>query len=105
MYGWRSPNEASEHRTQLPTVADPRAHPRLPARGRVGAADAGRPGRLPSTDATDRLVRPGAELLPRRPRAVRDPVEGRGAARVGHPGRGARLQGPDAPRPAAGGSA
>ena len=49
--------------------------------------------------------RPVAAVLPRRPRALRDPVEARGAARLGRPGRRPRLQGADAPRPAAGGSA
>ena len=48
---------------------------------------------------------PSRRLLPRRPHAVRDPVEGRGAARLGRPGRRPRLPGADAPRPVAGGSA
>ena len=51
------------------------------------------------------LGRPVAKLLPRRPHALRDPVEARGAARLGRPGRRPRLQGADAPRPVAGGSA
>ena len=34
----RPRDEAPEQRAHLPPVADPRAHPRLPARGRVGAA-------------------------------------------------------------------
>src|SRR4030095_3201144 len=98
-------NEAPEHCAHLPALADPRAHRRLPARGCVGAADAGRPGRLPSAGAAGGLARPVAKLLPRRPHALRDPVEGRGAARLGRPRRRARLQGADAPRPIAGGSA
>jgi len=64
-----------------------------------------RPRRLLSAVAGDRLGRSVAGLLPRRPHALRDPVEGRGAARLGRPGRRPRLQGADAPRPVAGGSA
>ena len=44
-------------------MADPRDHLRLPARGRVGAADARRPGRLPAAGGDDGLVRPGQERL------------------------------------------
>ena len=36
----------------------------------MGAADAGRPGRLPAAGAGHRRGRPGAELLPRRPHAL-----------------------------------
>ena len=71
----------------------------------MGAADAGRPRRLPAAGAGDRLGRPVAGLLPRRPRALGDPLEGRRAARLGRPGRRRRRPGADAPRPAAGGSA
>jgi hypothetical protein len=71
----------------------------------VGAADAGRLGRVPSAGAADRLGRPVARLLPRRPHALGDPVEDRGTARLGPPRRRSRLQGADAPRPVAGGSA
>jgi len=46
-------NEAPEHRAHLPALADPQAHPRLPARGRMGVAGAGRSGRLPSAGAGD----------------------------------------------------
>src|SRR5258707_9606822 len=46
-------NEAPEHRAHFPALADPRAPPRLPAGGRVGAADAGRPGRLPTAGGED----------------------------------------------------
>jgi Protein of unknown function (DUF2867) len=84
---------------------EPRTHLRLPARGRLGAADAGRPGRLPPVGAAVCLGRPVAKLLPRRPHSLRDPVEARGAARLGRPGRRPRLQGAHAPRPAAGGPA
>ena len=49
--------------------------------------------------------RPVARIPSRGPRALRDPVEGRGAARLGRPGHRPRLQGADAPRPVAGGSA
>src|SRR5918994_125052 len=51
VYGWRSANEAPEHRAHLPAMADPRAHPRLPARGCLGAARDGGPARLPSAGA------------------------------------------------------
>ena len=44
----------------------------------MGAADAGRPRRLPSAGAGDRLGRPVAKSLPRRSHALRDPVEDRG---------------------------
>src|SRR5262245_15309614 len=98
-------HEARERRTHLPPLAHPRAHPGLPAGGRVGAADTGRPGRLPSTGAGDRLGRPGARLPPRRPRALDDPMEGRGAPRLGRPECRPRLQGAHPPRPVAGGSA
>src|SRR5262249_47721970 len=37
-------DEASEHGTHLPALADPRDRPRLPGGGRLGAADAGRSG-------------------------------------------------------------
>ena len=40
-----SRHEAPGHRAHLAALAHPRARARLPARGRVGAADAGRPGR------------------------------------------------------------
>jgi hypothetical protein len=43
----------------------------------VGAAGDGRPGRLPSAGAADCLGRPLARLLPRRPHALGDPMEGR----------------------------
>src|SRR6266545_4882081 len=95
--------ETSEYGANLPPVAHPRAHPGLPARGCVGAADARRRGRLPSARAPDRLGRPVARLAPLGAHALGDPVEGRRAARVGQPG--CRLRGVDAPRPVAGGSA
>ena len=95
-------DEASEHGANLPPLAHPRAHRGLPARGCVGAADAGRCGRLPSARAPDRLGRPVARLPPLGAHALGDPVEGRGVARVGQPAR--RLRGADAPRQAAGGS-
>ena len=69
---------------------------------------------LPTPGGPDdfpRLVRqftagdPSTQPVPRRPRAVRDPVEGRGAARLGRPGRRPRRARADAPRPLAGGSA
>ena len=40
-------------------LANPRAHAGLPARGRVGAADTWRPGRLPAPRAAHGLLRPG----------------------------------------------
>src|ERR1700722_4599089 len=43
-YRWRFPHAAPRYRAHLPALAHPRAHGRLPARGRVGPADAGRPG-------------------------------------------------------------
>src|SRR5258708_5338434 len=50
-----------EHGAHLAAMADPRAHPRLSARGRVSAGDARAvPGRLPSAGAGDRLRRPVA---------------------------------------------
>src|SRR5215211_1833398 len=103
--GWRSTHEAPEQRAHLPALADSRAHPRLPARGRVGASGDGRRGRLPSTGAAVCLGRSVSKLLRRGPHALRDPVGGRGAARLGRPGRRPRLQGADAPRPVAGRSA
>jgi len=42
-YGWWFTHEAREHRAHLPPLAHPRAHPGLPAGGRVGAVDTGRP--------------------------------------------------------------
>src|SRR6266699_1269315 len=51
-------HETPEHRAHLAALADPRAHPRLPARGRVGAGDARRPGRLPSASVVNLLRRP-----------------------------------------------
>src|SRR5437016_14281822 len=101
----RSTNEAPEHGAHLSALANPRAHPRLPARGCVGAAGGRRPGRLPSAGAADRLVRPVAKFLLRRPHALRDPAEARGAPRLGRRRRRPRLQGPDATRAVAGGSA
>ena len=58
-----------------------------------------------SAGAAGGLGRPVAKRLSRRPHALGDPVEGRGAARLGRPGRRPRLGGADAPRPVAGGSA
>ena len=60
-----------EHRAHLPALADPRAHPRLPARGRVGAADAGRPGRLPAARAAVAALRRRRAAPPRRARCSR----------------------------------
>jgi len=56
--------------------AHPRDRTRLRTRGRVGAADARRPGGLPPAGAADVLGR--AVLLRRGPRAVGAPVEDRG---------------------------
>ena len=64
-------------RARRPPMAHPRAHPRLPPGGRVGAADAGRPRRLPPAGAAVHVRPPGAERLARRAGAVGDPVEGR----------------------------
>ena len=78
--------------------------PRLRARGRVGAADAGRPGRLPAAGQAGRLpTRP--QLFGRRPHAVRAALEGREAARLGRRRRRRRLARADAARPASGGPA
>src|SRR5206468_6189943 len=79
-YGWRSTNEAPERRPHLPALAHPRAHFRLPARGRMGAANAGRPGGLPSAGAAVCLGRPVAKLARRRAHALGAAVEDRGAA-------------------------
>src|SRR5215216_7455137 len=92
-FGWRFTNEAPEHRAHFPALANPRDRPRLPAGGRVGAADAGRPGRLASAGAADRRGRSVEKLVRRRPCALDTPVEGRGAARLGPPGRRPGLQG------------
>ena len=63
-------------------------------------------GRLPAAGASwFASGDPSQQLLRRRPHALRDPVEARGAARLGRPGRRPRRQGADAPRPVAGGSA
>src|SRR5205085_868964 len=97
-----STHEAPEHRAHLLPLAYPRAHPRVPARGRLGAADTGWPRRLPSPGAAGGVARPIAEFLRRRPRAVRDPVEARRTAWARRAGRPPQLQGPDAPRPVAG---
>src|SRR5258706_9525068 len=106
-YRWRFPHAAPEHRAHLPALAHPRAHGRLPARGRVGTADAGRPGRLPPAGAVVGFARrPVASLrFPRRPRALGDPLEGRGTAWLGRPGRRPRPGAADAARPVAGGPA
>ena len=69
----------------LPTPGGPDDFPRLVER--IAAGD------------------PSQSSSARRPRAVRDPVEARGAARLGRPGDRPRLQGADAPRPVAGGPA
>src|SRR6266699_5374930 len=37
-YRWRFPHAAPEYRAHIQALADPRAHGRLPARGRVGTA-------------------------------------------------------------------
>src|SRR5215468_10527683 len=92
-------------RAHLAAMADPRAHAGLPGRGRVGAADAGRPRRLPPAGAEVLLRRRVARRLPRRPRALGDAMEARAAARLGRPGRRPGFSGADAPRPAAGGPA
>src|SRR2546428_561400 len=57
-------NEAPGQRAHLPALADPRAHPRLPARTRAGAADPGRAGRLSPAGAGVRLGRTRAKALP-----------------------------------------
>jgi hypothetical protein len=54
----------------------------------VGAADAGRPRRLPTAGAEVLLQRRVARRLPRRPRALDDPLEARAAARLGRPDAG-----------------
>src|SRR5260221_13348246 len=106
-YRWRPRYAAPGRGAPLPPLAHPPAHQGLPARGRVGTADAGRPGRLPTAGAVAGLARrPVASLrLLRRPRALGDPVEGRRAARLGRPGRRPRGGAAAAARPAAGGPA
>jgi hypothetical protein len=42
---WEPAEHTAERPAHLPALANPRACPRPPAGGRVGAADAGRPGR------------------------------------------------------------
>src|SRR6266550_4285411 len=91
-------NEAAEGGAHGPALADPRAHPRLPARGCVGVADAGRPGRLPSAGAAVRFGPPVAEFARSRPHALGAAMEARGSARLGRPGRRPRLQGAHAAR-------
>jgi hypothetical protein len=68
--GERSANEAPERPAHLPALADPRACLRLPAGGRVGAADAGRPGRR------FRPAERGLELLADAPAARRERLQG-----------------------------
>src|SRR5258706_14596013 len=84
-YRWRFPHAAPEHRAPLPALAHPRAHGRLPARGRMGTADAGRPGRLPPAGAVVGFARrPVASLrLPGSPNPAGDPLEGHVAPRQG----------------------
>ena len=101
----RIDRETPEHRAHVAALANPRAHPRLPARRRVGAAWDGRIGRVPTAGAGVCLRRPFARFLRPRTRALRDPLEARGAARLGRPGHGPGLQGADAPRPVADGPA
>src|SRR5215211_5938695 len=91
-------DEAPTDGTYLPPLAGPRAHPRLPARGRVAAAGHGRPGRLPAAGGDDRFAGSVAELLPRRPRALRAALEARDAAPPGRAEDRRRLQGADAAR-------
>src|SRR6266545_1000059 len=74
---YRGVPEASEYGADFPSLAHPRAHPGLPARGCVGAADAGRCGRLPPARAPDRLGRPVAPLPPLGAHALGDSVEAR----------------------------
>src|SRR5215475_426638 len=101
-------NETPEHGAHLPVLANPRVHPRLQGRGRVGSAHPGRPRRLPPAGAEVLLRRrfaPRLPRLPRRSRALGDPMEARAAARLGRPGRWPRFPGADAPRPVASGPA
>jgi len=65
-----SVHEAPERCAHRPPLAHPRAHSRLPARGRVGAADAWRPRRFPALGAGHRLGRPVAKFLVDRPHRV-----------------------------------
>src|SRR6266511_2739612 len=102
--GSKNESEASGYRAHLSPLADTRARPRLPARGRVGTANAGRSGRLPPAGA-ELCFGQLATFLSRRAHAVRDPGEARGAARLGRSGRRPWLQGADAPRPVASGYA
>ena len=64
-----SRHEAPRHRAHLAALADPRARARLPARGRVGAADAGRAGRPRS--ARRAVRRPRRARVAERRRALR----------------------------------
>ena len=67
--------------------------------------DAGRPDDFPRLVDGMASGDPSQNVPPRHPHALGDPVEARRAARLGRPRRGAGLQGADAPRPVAGGSA
>src|SRR6185312_13695523 len=60
--------------SDLSAEANPRAGAGLRARGRLGAADARRPGRLPAPGGADDLVRSRGRVAGRA-RAVRDPLE------------------------------
>src|SRR5262249_57085504 len=73
-------------RAHLAAMADPRAHAGLPGRGRVGAADARRPRRLPPARAEVLLRTRVARPLPRRPRALGAPLEGPAGATPGRTG-------------------
>src|SRR5262249_52901497 len=96
-------NEASQFHAYVLALADPRTHPRLPARGRMGGAGVWRCGRLPAAGASNRLVRFVAKPAGRGPRPLRDQAEHRRAAWLGRAGRPTPRDA-DAPRPFAAGS-
>ena len=70
----------------FPAVADPRAHPRLPTRGRLGAAHAGRAGRLSPAGCRWWPVRRGATAVLLGRHALRDSRGARSGLRLGRAG-------------------
>ena len=100
----RRHDKAPEHRPHLPALADPRAHRDFRLEDVWALPTPGGPDDFPRL-VRYRRGRPGAGLLARRPAALGDPLEARGAARLGRPGHRPRLPGADAARAAARGPA
>jgi hypothetical protein len=94
-------NEAPALRPHRPPLADPRAHPGLPTRGRVGAAHAWWSGRLPAPRGHRGRRRRLRKSVASGSRALGRAQEARGAPRLGCREDRARLAGPDPPRPPA----